>query len=68
MTVLNYYNDHIPVFWGILMIYKINIDLIPQLPALFIVCIERLMTVFVCSGGTNTGYPGAAHCEKVRVL
>ena len=45
MIVLHYYNDHIPVFWCILITYKINIDLIPQSPVLFIVCIDRLMTV-----------------------
>ena len=44
-TVRNYYDDHIPVCGCIFIICKINIDLIPQSPALFIVCMERLIPV-----------------------
>ena len=39
MTLLNYYNDHIPVFWCIFIMCKINFDLI--LITGFIQCLYR---------------------------
>ena len=65
MTVFNYYSDHIPVLWCILVIYKINVDIIPQSPALLIVCMETLMAVLTCCGGNQYArMTRAAHCEK----